>query len=59
MGDRLLYSRAQARILLGGISITTLIRLERRGILKPVRFSATGQGFYARDNLVAAAGGLR
>jgi hypothetical protein len=57
---QLLYSRAQARQMLGGISIATLQRLEARGLLKPVRLnrvSATAKVFYRTCDLEALAGG--
>ncbi|MGB3490211.1 MAG: hypothetical protein WBA62_19130 [Xanthobacteraceae bacterium] len=38
--DDYLYSREQARQILGGISIATLTRLEKAGVLKPVRLNA-------------------
>ncbi|HWZ38597.1 MAG TPA: hypothetical protein VNY08_09885 [Bradyrhizobium sp.] len=49
-----LYPREQARQILGGISIATLVRLEKAGALKPVRLnkrSPTAQVFYTGVNL--------
>jgi hypothetical protein len=49
-----LYPREQARLILGGISIATLARLEKAGVLKPVRLnkrSPTAQVFYTGVNL--------
>jgi hypothetical protein len=53
--QRLLYTRKQARELLGGISVFTLIRLEREGRLKPIRLSRspTSQAYYVHDDLIA------
>jgi hypothetical protein len=45
----LLVSRKRAAALLGNISVATIIRMEARGILTPVRLnpsSASGQVFY-------------
>lgn len=49
-----LYPREQARQVLGGISIATLARLEKAGVLKPIRLnkrSANAQVFYSGNNL--------
>jgi hypothetical protein len=49
-----LYPREQARQILGGVSIATLKRLEKVGVLKPVRLnkrSPTAQVFYTGVNL--------
>jgi hypothetical protein len=49
-----LYPREQARQILGGISIATLVRLEKAGALKPIRLnkrSPTAQVFYTGVNL--------
>lgn len=49
-----LYTREQARQVLGGISVATLIRLEKAGDLKPIRLnkrSPTSQVFYTGHNL--------
>jgi hypothetical protein len=49
-----LYPREQARQILGGISIATLVRLEKAGVLKPIRLnkhSPTAQVFYTGFNL--------
>jgi hypothetical protein len=49
-----LYSREKARHILGGISIATLTRLEKAGVLKPIRLnkhSPTAQVFYTGVNL--------
>jgi hypothetical protein len=57
--SRLLYSRKQTQQLLGDVSIATLIRLERAGILRPKRLlnSPTGQVFYTHENVVEVARG--
>lgn len=46
--QQLLYSREQVARLLGYRSIASIIRLERQGVLRPVRISRspTGQVFY-------------
>jgi len=49
-----LYPREQARQILGGVSIATLLRLEKAGLLKPIRLnkrSPTAQVFYKGANL--------
>jgi hypothetical protein len=49
-----LYPREQARQILGGVSIATLKRLEKAGVLKPIRLnkrSPTAQVFYTGVNL--------
>ena len=49
-----LYSRENARRILGGISVASLIRLERANVLKPIRLnkhSPTGQVYYTGSNL--------
>jgi hypothetical protein len=55
-----LYPREHARQILGGISIATLARLEKAGVLKPIRLnkrSPTAQVFYKGRNLREAMGG--
>jgi hypothetical protein len=52
--DEYLYPREQARQILGGISIATLLRLERAGVLKAIRLnkrSPTAMVFYQGTNL--------
>jgi hypothetical protein len=49
-----LYPREQARHILGGVSIATLKRLEKVGVLKPIRLnkrSPAAQVFYMGVNL--------
>ena len=56
----LLVSRKDAAIMLGGISIATLQRMEERGTLERVRLnpdSKIGQVFYRFDDLVRLAQG--
>jgi hypothetical protein len=55
----LLYSREQAARLLGGVCAMTLIRMEKRGVLKPIRLvpSANGRVFYTAENIAAVARG--
>ena len=57
----LLVSRRDARVLLGGISTSTLIRLERKGLLIPKRLtrSPSGTVYYAYDNLLQLIGTIR
>jgi hypothetical protein len=55
-----LYPRKQARQILGDISIATLARLEKAGVLKPIRLnkhSPTAQVFYTGSNLREATRG--
>jgi hypothetical protein len=57
---QLLIPREQARHnYLGGYSIATCIRLEKRGVLTPIKLNRARNGkvFYAHDNLVAVAQG--
>jgi len=54
----LLVARKDAALMLGAISVATLIRLEQRGVLHPVRLNRqarTGQVFYRHDDLVRLA----
>jgi hypothetical protein len=55
----LLHDRTQARFLLGGVSISTLRRLERKGLLRPLKptGSAGGKTFYTRENILEVADG--
>jgi hypothetical protein len=53
-------SRKDAAQLLGGVSVMSLIRLEQKGVLRPVRLNRdakAGQVFYAYRDLVALAQG--
>jgi hypothetical protein len=52
--QQLLYSRAQAGVLLGGISTRKLILLEKQGRLVPVTMTVKGLGqrFYRHDDLM-------
>jgi hypothetical protein len=56
---RLLYSRNQSRHVLGGISLTQLIRLEQAGLLRRVRPSGkpTGRVFNPAEDVHAVAEG--
>jgi hypothetical protein len=56
----LLVSRADAAVMLGGVSVMTLIRLEQRGELQPIRLNRAakaGAVFYRYTDLVALAEG--
>jgi hypothetical protein len=57
--SRLLYSRRQAQLLLGGVSVHTMIRWEHAGILRPIKpgNAPTGMTFYSHANLMAVARG--
>lgn len=59
LSGRLLYTRDQARYKLGGISIATIIRLEQKGLLHPVKpgGSRMGKTFYSDEELTALAKG--
>ena len=53
---RLLYTRAQTGEALGGISVSSVIRLERQGSLSKVRLRGlTGQVFHRADQVEALA----
>jgi hypothetical protein len=57
---RLLYSREQAGHALGGVSISTVIRLEREGVLTPIKLlpkRTSAQTFYRVEEVEALAGG--
>jgi hypothetical protein len=59
--NQLLYSREQAAKLLGGVSVSTIIRLERAGKLQPIRLSGspTAQVFFrAKDVLTLVEGAV-
>lgn len=53
--QQLLYSREQARVILGGICVMTLRRLEARGALTPVRLnkSPNSRVFYRAADVQA------
>jgi hypothetical protein len=56
----LLHTRQQACRMLGGISVSTLIRLEAMGELRAIKLnkqSKSAQTFYRHDDLVALASG--
>jgi hypothetical protein len=55
----LLVKRTEAGPLLGGISSSQLIRLEKAGLLKPVKLSKSPVGavFYSYDNVLDVARG--
>lgn len=62
LDDQVLVSRQDSKRLLGNVSTATLARLEKLGILKPIRLNSLaprGQVFYARDNILSAAQGKR
>ena len=54
---RLLYSRRQAKPLLGDISVATMLRLEALGVLIPIKPNGTptSMTFYSHENLLAVA----
>jgi hypothetical protein len=57
---QLLFSRQQARPILGYPSLATLIRLERKGVLTPIRLNprqTTGQVYYRGDELLRLVNG--
>jgi hypothetical protein len=51
----LLVRRADARVMLGGVSTTTLVQLEQKGLLHPKRFARGGTVFYDYANVVQVA----
>lgn len=54
----LLISRKQAAELLGGVTVATIKRLEKAGVLRGRRLnrhSPTAQVFYSYENVIAAA----
>lgn len=51
---QLRYSRAQTQELLG-VSESTLLRMERRGELTPIRRTPTSWVYYSREEVMAAA----
>jgi len=55
--ERLIYSREQVAELLGGISIATVIRMERDGKLTAIRLTGkkTGQAFYKHADVMKLA----
>jgi hypothetical protein len=56
----LLVPRDEARRLLGGISLTTIARLEALGVLTPRKLypnTPNGKTYYDRDELIAVAKG--
>lgn len=56
--DKLLYDRAETGHLLGGVSTSTLIRLEETGKLVPIKPSGreNGKTFYTSENVHRLAG---
>lgn len=48
---RRLIPRLEAAALLGGVSIATLQRMERRGQLRAIRFTSGGKVFYASEEM--------
>jgi hypothetical protein len=58
--NQLLISRIDAARMLGNISVTTVMRLEKEGVLKPVRLNPrkpTAQVFYRYESIAALAQG--
>ena len=53
--QRLLYTREQLSELLGGVSISSVMKLEREGRLTPVTLNGrgTGQKFFPHDDVIA------
>ena len=53
----LLVTRRQARKMLGGISATTVIRMETAGVLHPIKLTRNpaGQTFYRKANVLVVA----
>lgn len=56
--DKLLYDRAEAGHMLGGLSTSTLIRLEEVGKLIPIKPSGCDNGkvYYTAENIHRLAG---
>ena len=57
LNDDFFYTREQARPFFGNCSIATLVRLEKEGVLKPIRRnkrSTTAQVLYSGRNIRAA-----
>jgi hypothetical protein len=56
---RLLHDREETRFLLGGVSNSTIRRLELSGRLRPIKptGSASGKTFYTHQNVLEVAGG--
>ena len=52
---QLLYTRAQTARVLGGISLSTILRLEREGALKKIRLmrGVSAQVFHSAENVNA------
>ena len=57
---QLLYDRHAAKRLLGNVSLSTLIRLERAGRLQPRKLagSAAGKTYYSAADIDAVAGAV-
>ncbi len=56
----MLYSRTQARQLLGGVSADLLIALERSGRLRPIRLTVGAKNapvYYRAESILALADG--
>jgi hypothetical protein len=54
--EQALYSRRYAARVLGNVHVSTIIRLERKGLLRPIRLnkhSQTGQVFYRVEEVMA------
>ena len=57
--QRLLYTREQTADVLGGISVGSVIRLEKAGRLKPIRLTGrkTGQVFHRAEDVLSLVAG--
>jgi hypothetical protein len=56
--EPLLVNRKATAVMLGNVNVATIRRLEKKGILKPIRLdpkSKTGQVFYPLDTVRAIA----
>jgi DNA-binding transcriptional MerR regulator len=53
----LLVSRKDAASMLGGCHPRTLVRLEKRGLLRPIRLTPGGAGYYSPENIAELAKG--
>jgi hypothetical protein len=49
--QRLAYDRVETGQLLGGLSVPSVIRLEKLGILKPFRYRPDGKVHHGHDHL--------
>ncbi|MEI9916214.1 MAG: hypothetical protein WDN29_10785 [Methylovirgula sp.] len=55
--EKLLYTRKDAKLALGGRSTATMLRMEAEGLLKPIKLSSSpnGQTFYTKQNILEVA----